>query len=71
MDLNYGWSHLDVMVTSKRETTRTMNTVKYNSFLNKACNLRTIHPVGRQRGLVVKRPPGNQEVGGSNPTTAM
>ena len=26
---------------------------------------------GGQRGLVVKRPPGNQEVGGSNPTTAM
>ena len=28
-------------------------------------------PKGGQRGLVVKRPPGNQEVGGSNPTTAM
>ena len=27
--------------------------------------------VGGQRGLVVKRPPGNQVVGGSNPTTAM
>ena len=26
---------------------------------------------GGQRGLVVKRLPGNQEVGGSNPTTAM
>ena len=24
----------------------------------------------RQGGLVVKRPPGNQKVGGSNPTTA-
>ena len=27
--------------------------------------------VGEQRGLVVKRLPGNQEVGGSYPTTAM
>ena len=26
--------------------------------------------VGGQGGLVVKRPPGNQKVGGSNPTTA-
>ena len=25
---------------------------------------------GGQGGLVVKRPPGNQKVGGSNPTTA-
>ena len=27
--------------------------------------------LGGQPGLVVKRPPGNQEVGGSNPTKAM
>ena len=26
--------------------------------------------LGGQDGLVVKRPPGNQKVGGSNPTTA-
>ena len=29
----------------------------------------TLSTFGGQHGLVVKRPPGNQEVGGSNPTT--